>query len=236
MCGIIGYIKAKDVDQNDIELIKNLFLETGIRGQHATGISWIKDDEIHTVKEPVGAAEFVKNFDFNEIVDGGQYQSIKMIGHIRYSTSDLRYNQPFSNDMYAIAHNGVLSQEPSHTWPFKCETENDSEMILHCLTKAGRHPLVTFPESSQAVVYLHINDQKSHFVGGWRNGLRPLYISETFNRTIISSTKNILERCGIDSIRTKMNHEYVYNIVKGDDYYACTSYIIVDAPNQEDLQ
>ena len=56
-----------------------------------------------------------------------------MIGHCRYSTSDLQYNQPIYNDDYSIAHNGVVSQEMPERWKelygYDCKTKNDSELI-----------------------------------------------------------------------------------------------------------
>jgi glutamine phosphoribosylpyrophosphate amidotransferase len=140
-----------------------------------------------------------------------------MIGHIRYSTSDVRFNQPFSNDKYAIVHNGVISQESPENWPIKCETRNDSEMVLHALSdfKNYKHPLEEFPDSSQAVVFLQ---NSSNVLGGWRNGLRPLWYSwDAHERLILASTENILKRAGIkNAIKAPMNVEL---FMEGDELY-----------------
>lgn len=231
MCGIIGYA-VNEVDDKDIDNIRTLFLQTEIRGKHATGISWIKDNEIHTVKEPIGAAEFLKDFDLSQIVDNDE---IHMIGHIRYSTSDLRYNQPFSNDRFSIVHNGVLSQDTPDHWPIKTETANDSEMILQLLSQDGPHPLEYFPESSQAVAYLGLLEDGTKMLGGWRNGQRPMwytyldqqeYVSRGF---VIASTQDILKRSGFE-----VQHRSFMNVVYG--FIEHESFLEEHKTNQKDLQ
>lgn len=206
MCGVIGY-NNYDANEDDFELIENIFIQSEIRGKHATGISWInKKNEIETIKEPIGAKEFLKNFDITQVLNEGR---ISLIGHIRYSTSDLRYNQPFSNDKYSIVHNGVLSQETPDKWPIKCETGNDSEMILHCISNMNKykHPLLEFPDTSQAVVYL----TKSGFVGGFRNEQRPLWITHDKYRCIFTSTKDIAIRSGLKNpIKTEQFVDYMH--------------------------
>lgn len=192
MCGVIGYSNY-NATENDFELIEKLFIQSEIRGKHATGISWINgENKIQTVREPVGAKEFLKKFDITQVLNKG---TISLIGHIRYSTSDLRYNQPFSNDKYAIVHNGVISQDSPDKWPIKCETGNDSEMILRCLSNQNiyNHPLLEFPDSSQAVVYL----TNTGFVGGFRNGQRPLWITHDKYFCVFTSTENIALRSGL---------------------------------------
>ena len=41
MCGVIG-VALNNVTEEDIKLVKNLFLESMIRGKHATGITYLK--------------------------------------------------------------------------------------------------------------------------------------------------------------------------------------------------
>ena len=61
MCGIIGVI-IKKPSQEDFDTIKHVFLESKIRGMHATGLSYVKEYQIHTEKLPVAADQFP--FDF----------------------------------------------------------------------------------------------------------------------------------------------------------------------------
>ena len=190
MCGVIG-IYSKQVD---IPLVKEIFRQTMIRGKHATGVTYLKGGELHTIKEGIPADKFLEKYDFNEFVneDGGVY----MIGHIRYSTSDIRFNQPFSNGTISIAHNGVLSQEPVEQWKFKTETSNDSEMILRSF-EDGFHPLESFAEKSMAVVCI----SKNKAVVGFRNHERPLWVSEMGDSVYFTSTQDIARRSGLTNTK-----------------------------------
>ena len=151
MCGVIG-VSLQSVTDEDIKLVKEVFRQSMIRGKHATGMSWVMNNRVHTIKEPSPVDIFLKMNTIEQCIneDGGLY----MIGHIRYSTSDLRYNQPMDNDEVAIAHNGVINQQPRDQWEYETETGNDSELILRSI-EAGNDPLVEFADRSMAVCELH---------------------------------------------------------------------------------
>ena len=153
MCGIFG-ASIQSVEPKHIQFIENILLETEIRGKHASGISWFDGSSIKTEKRPVPISEFLSDFDLTQCVVNG---SINMIGHIRYSTSDLKYNQPISDDSFALAHNGVISQKDSSFWEeeygVRCETKNDSELLFHCI-KQGDDPEVKFNHPSISFVSL----------------------------------------------------------------------------------
>jgi len=206
MCAIVGAILQKP-SESDWETVKKVILESGIRGLHATGVSFLPhwSGGIVTLIEPVSAEKFVHmhlNKSVKEFVnsDGNLY----LIGHCRYSTSDLEYNQPIYNNDYAIAHNGVITQEMPERWKelygYDCVTKNDSELILQCLT-AGKSPLEEFPDSSMAVAELH-KDKKLRF---YRNGKRPIYFTYTSNGYTISSTEDIGFRAKIKPVQMPMN-------------------------------
>lgn len=196
MCGVLGFA-IKDFGEEDYDLVRNLFIQSMVRGKHATGVSFCKNGVVHTIKEPVPANEFIAKQDLstwrNE--DGNLYA----VGHIRYSTSDLRFNQPMATEEIAIAHNGVISQEPASNWEaaygLSCETENDSELVLRALL-AGQRPLEAFPEASMAVCTV----DKYKRLTGFRNHQRPLYYSFNSKGLIMASTLDILRRAGIDMI------------------------------------
>lgn len=202
MCAVIGAYLQNPTPENLVTL-ENVFRESSIRGLHATGISWVRNNNIHTYITKTPASEFLHNFSLSSAIneDGSLY----LIGHCRYSTSDLNYNQPLYNKDVSIVHNGVVSQEMPENWQrlygYKCETLNDSELILHTL-KAKKSPLVEFPDSSMAVVELY-REKKLRF---YRNGKRPIYFTSLPNGGIITSTKDIAIRSGLsDSIEVDMN-------------------------------
>jgi glutamine phosphoribosylpyrophosphate amidotransferase len=209
MCGILG-ITINNFNERDYGLVRSLFQQSMIRGKHATGVSYVKDGKVHTIKESIPADEFIgkQNLETWRNEDGNLY----CIGHIRYSTSDLRYNQPFSTDELGIVHNGVISQEPASTWfetyGIITETENDSELILRAMEKKEQpHPLVKFHPASMAVCAI----TKNKILTAFRNEERPLYYYEDSRKIIFASTADILKRAGIpESIKTRMYNIYVY--------------------------
>ena len=186
MCAVIG-VCLESVQQRDFELVRSLFLQSMIRGKHATGLTFFKDGKLNTIKEPISAKQFVDRYSIEQFVDN---DSLLLIGHTRYSTSDLRYNQPFQSADLAIAHNGVISQDPD-VWEYETETANDSELILRCIEN-NDHPLEVYKNRSMAVVAL--SKGKLH---AFRNHERPLWVANRKNGVVFSSTQNILKRSGI---------------------------------------
>jgi glutamine phosphoribosylpyrophosphate amidotransferase len=189
MCSVIGAL-IQNPTSKDFETLRKVFLESKIRGMHATGMSVVFNGKVLTFKEPVPADRFVHLDDLEEMVndDGNLY----LIGHCRYSTSDLSYNQPIANESHSIVHNGVITQELAENWDklfnYKCETKNDSELVLH-----SDSPLEEFQDASMAVCEL--TDDKKLLV--YRNGKRPLYLTSLTNGVIITSTADIPRRAGI---------------------------------------
>jgi glutamine phosphoribosylpyrophosphate amidotransferase len=203
MCGVIG-VSLSNISESNIELVREVFKQTMIRGKHATGLSFVKNGEVHTIKQGVPVNEFFKNKFISDYIneDGGLY----LIGHIRYSTSDIKYNQPFSNGDISISHNGVLSQQKPSEWKYKCETANDSEMILRSY-EAGKVPLEDFMRTSMAVTTL----SKDKSLSCYRNHERPLWYSQLDNGIIFTSTKDIAKRSGLNEpSKCDMFVEYNY--------------------------
>ena len=192
MCGVIGaYLESPTEKQ--IETLKHLFIESGIRGLHATGYSMIRNGRIFTQKAPVPAHEFVNAY-FAEVQAGDH--TLELIGHTRYSTSDLKYNQPIQVfDDLSIAHNGVIDQRSPVYWKefgYELTTSNDSELVYQC-RHAGNEPLVEFPDASMAVAELSVS-------GGlrwYRNSKRPLYYVKVPNGYFIMPTADIAKRAGL---------------------------------------
>ena len=181
MCGVIG-IKGKV----ESSVIKQLFIETQIRGRHATGVSFWKGGKVNTIKEPIPAEEFVEKHDPNDWFEG---ETITMVGHCRYSTSDLEFNQPIANEKRSVVHNGVITQEDPSLWSemygLDCEGKNDTELLFLSWNAED------WPDSSIAAVFLENGD-----ITWTRNGKRPLWSAINDTATVIASTKDILNRVG----------------------------------------
>jgi len=211
MCAVIGVI-LQNPSKQDFAMIRRIFHESKIRGMHATGISFLPNwsKEIVTIKEPVSADKFVDTHLHDDNLknmvaeDGNLY----MIGHCRYSTSDLEYNQPMHHNEKAIVHNGVITQELPENWKelygYDCITKNDSELVLH-----SNDPLVEFSHMSMGVVELYL-DRKIRL---YRNGKRPLYLSSIQNGCIITSTADIAARAEVPAtpMEVLMNHYITFD-------------------------
>lgn len=196
ICGIVGF-KGSCVTSNDLEVLKQVMIESRIRGMHASGIAWFDGKGLQSFVKPIPIDRLVEQFDFTELsVDG----SISMIAHARYSTSDIRYNQPIVGEKLAIAHNGVLTQSNPDTWEetygYKCKTQNDSELLLHML-EDGNPPEEVLRTSSIAALTL---DGTTGELVPLRNSLRPLWTGKVGNSTIYASTYDILNRAGVSDI------------------------------------
>lgn len=192
MCGVIG-AKIHNVEEADLLLIRNLFKETRIRGKHATGVTFLKQGKLHTIKEPIPADDFIAKHNPADWVDSDNV--LTFIAHARYSTSDLRYNQPIADDELSVVHNGVISQESPDSWSslygIECETKNDSELLFHTL-KNGESPEY-WQDASISTIWLTDDGSLQYS----RNGKRPLWIFEDQRSLVLTSTKDIAKRAGI---------------------------------------
>lgn len=199
MCAVIGTV-LKNPSLKDFEMLKRVFLESKIRGMHATGLSYVKANSIVTQKLPVAADKFPFDFESYLNEDGNLY----LVGHCRYSTSDLEYNQPISNENTSVVHNGVITQELPELWKelygYDCVTKNDTELLLHTIEE-DVSPLGRWRESSLSVCVL--SRQKTLKV--FRNGKRPLYLTSLEDGVIITSTSDIPKRAGIEADTIEVN-------------------------------
>lgn len=204
MCAVIGAVLFKPKTE-DLLYLKRIFLESSIRGLHATGISFVKDNIVRTIKLPVPASKFP--FDFESYIN--EDNNLYLIGHCRYSTSDLEYNQPIANENKSIVHNGVITQEDSSLWKelygVDCKTKNDSELVL-----LFEDALERFNHMSMGVCELY-SDKTLKF---YRNHKRPLYYINSESGIIVASTKNIFVRSEIGE-PSKTIHNTRYTFSKG---------------------
>tara|TARA_R100001163_G_scaffold62879_1_gene54111 strand:- start:36 stop:677 length:642 start_codon:yes stop_codon:yes gene_type:complete len=206
MCAVVG---AYSKDKVNLESFQRVIVQSMIRGKHASGIAWNDNGKLayRVISESANFLEF-KGIETNMI-----------IGHARYSTSDLNYNQPITSNKIAIVHNGVISQENPDTWKaiygYDFKTRNDSEIILRSYEN-NKHPLHLTGSMSTIILDLTTKPTMLFF----RNEQRPLYYS-TDDGIFVASTKNILERSGFE------------HILKTE---SCVEYRIDDKFNKENIR
>lgn len=203
-------VTCPNVTAKDIVLFESILRESRIRGLHATGVSYLENGIIQTIKEPVGADRFLEKYTLADFVDYDG--SLNLIAHCRYSTSDLRFNQPISISSLAVVHNGVISQELPENWPKLygaigvCETSNDTELLFRTI-QLKRNPIVDWSESSIAALELHWDGT----LRAYRNGRRPLYVTPYGEHGLIyTSTADVLIRSGIPEGFYSMNPGVYY--------------------------
>jgi glutamine phosphoribosylpyrophosphate amidotransferase len=229
MCGVIGACFAAPKPA-ELDLLVEVFLQSQIRGKHATGMTWLQGGVLKTIKEPVPAEVFVER----HLQDPSQYLNedgnLYLIGHCRYSTSDLEYNQPLATQDLALVHNGVISQELPENWEslyeVACETKNDTELLLR---KRG-NPFRDWLDSSIAAVELHAD----RTMIAYRNGKRPLYLTKVNNGQLITSTRDIALRSGVENDPVQLKMHYKTQLAPGSKVLSLLS---PTAPQfQPDLQ
>lgn len=236
MCAVIGAV-IQQPTRDDFDMIKRVFHESRIRGLHATGISFLPkwSSGIENIVEPIPADKFIEKFLHNDnladmVADDG---NLYLIGHCRYSTSDLEYNQPIWNNYMSVAHNGVITQELPENWEslygYKCQGKNDTELLLHTFA-AGKSPLVEWKDSSLAVCVL----DKNRTLTAFRNGKRPLYLTNTHNGCIITSTADVIKRAGIAEEPFLINMN-MYCVFDGDLTMSIESVEIEGAVDLQDV-
>ena len=207
MCGLVGVVA---VDKTlGSEVLQNLLRLSAVRGLHATGVAWVTEDSILADVRGVPASEYCSRMPLFET------KNLIAIGHCRYSTSGGKQHQPIVNGDLAIAHNGVVSQEPAVAWGtlygLQARTDNDSELLLHSRDR-NSHPLSSWPDASIAAVEV----DKSGALRAYRNGKRPLYLASLPGLTAVASTKDILLRAGISgAMRIHAGSEATVRLTKG---------------------
>ena len=210
MCGVVSYYNENTTKQ-DIQVLKKVLIESRIRGKHASGVTWWNGNkELSSKIAPIPIDMLVNDMDLNSMVRNGK---IAMIAHARYSTSDIKYNQPIVGERFAIACNGVITQEEPEHWEerygYKCSTKNDTELLLHSLENNDVSGAIEeFPESSMAVVGITVDGETFCF----RNHKRPLWTGEIGEGKVVASTYDILYRAGVKNIRKVSNIDFKYDL------------------------
>lgn len=194
MCGILGFI-GDNTKANRL-LIEKLMLQLSLRGTHATGLAF---QSLHMglgmVIEPIPAEAFFQLYSLDELLPDPQFP-LALIGHTRYSTSDLAWNQPIEREGTAVVMNGVISQELPCDWPaadlMDYQTANDAEIaLMFALTgQRGRMP------GSFACCELNEGELLCY-----RNTDRPLWWGRGKDYTVVASTQDALLRSGVKTVR-----------------------------------
>ena len=183
MCAIIGFKGKYDQD-----LLTRVFDNSRIRGLHAFGFSYIDKGEF--------GGRIWWNYE-SFVKDIHAKAPSEFIAHFRYATSgdylQPENNQPLYDSGVAIAFNGVISQKSKAAmekeFALRLRAENDGYVLLQKYTddQFTSSPNITF-----AMVGL---DKDGLFA--LKNNKRPLWYTKNDDFVLLASTRDIMERSGI---------------------------------------
>jgi glucosamine--fructose-6-phosphate aminotransferase (isomerizing) len=142
MCGIIGILSNKNIIKEIISGLKKL----EYRGYDSSGISYIKNNSITTLKS-VGK---IKNLEL--ILDQDKEDSALAIAHTRWATHGVVNSNnahPHANEYVSVVHNGIIEnyqelKEILKSNGYNFVTQTDTEVIVSLITefcKQGLKPL-----------------------------------------------------------------------------------------------
>ena len=105
MCGIFGYLTKRGKGP-DLELLREIAIDTERRGNHAFGLAWLDQaGEVHSWKAPGPATQWLKKI-------GLCRDAQIVVGHCRWAThgsaSDNRNNHPHKAGRGYLVHNGIV--------------------------------------------------------------------------------------------------------------------------------
>ncbi len=136
MCGLYGFVNySNDKIKNLSDLTNSLAEQSAVRGTDATGIAFTSSGGISIIKDSKSA--YRMNFKHSDDI-------MALIGHTRHSTQGSEKknynNHPFSakcnNTRFALAHNGVLSNDKVLRHKFKLpktKIETDSYIAVQLI-------------------------------------------------------------------------------------------------------
>ena len=222
MCGIVGYVGAKQALEIVVEGLRRL----EYRGYDSAGIAVVSHDELHTRKRAGKLANLEALLGEDPLPD-----STTGIGHTRWAThgapNDLNAHPHVSEDSrVAIIHNGIIENFAELRAELTdagvhLTSETDSEVVAHLLSRELPHHDGDLPEAMRAVcrrlegafTLVAIDaDQPDLLVGARRNS--PLVVGRGEGENFLASdvaafiahTRNAVE-LGQDQVVVLTRHD-----------------------------
>lgn len=179
MCAIFGFVNYRHaVSRRHLkELVNRLAVESEVRGKDASGIAYVKKDELMIFKRPKPAHKMRFYFPDNTTV---------LTGHTRMATQgEARYNQnnhPFAgktaDGWFALCHNGVLYNDDilskTESLP-RTNIKTDSYVAAQLIEKYGRMNFDTIAKMCETVrgnfVFTLLNDDNTLYIAKGDNPL-----------------------------------------------------------------
>ena len=223
MCGIWGYFgKPTDIKKTTM-LIKNLAIESQVRGTDSTGFFAENEENSFLMKSVQSPGRFIKNKEIDKAIESECYA---FLGHNRLAScgSVVQANaHPFHGEKYVLIHNGHISQKNLLQTKYKIKSmsmkgNTDSETLLRALEKVSYLKTVLSQITGYSIVLFDRNKGKLIFA---RDSRYPMIIAQLpqLGIRVFCSTAEILEKALVP-LRLKEDVEYFstlpFNIYEGD--------------------
>jgi len=222
MCAIFGFLDyGKKIPYKMlVKLLKALSIAAESRGTDATGISYVRDNDIVIFKKPVPAHELQLYF---------PKHTTTLIGHTRFTTQGSEKhnynNHPFEGKAdgcsFALAHNGVLHNDETlklkHNLP-ETKIETDSYVAVQLLEMQNAVDLESIKNVAETVqgsfMFTILKNDNTLFLVKGSNPIT-LYHFPEYGLYVYASTKEILEMALLESGFAKCRYERI-SILEGD--------------------
>lgn len=200
MCAIFGFVNYRHAvsGRHMKELVNRLAVESEVRGTDATGIAYVKNDELKVYKRPKPAHKM--RFYFPE-------DTAILTGHTRMTTQgNAKYNynnHPFTGHTaegdFALCHNGVLFNDDilqkDEKLP-KTQIKTDTYAAVQLIEKYGSLNFDTIAKMCEAVrgnfVFTILNDDNTLYLAKGDNPLCIVHFKQ-LGLYVYTSTKKIME-------------------------------------------
>lgn len=150
MCGIFGLVAAeRDATPADTlrDTIRRLYLLSETRGKESAGLAAVAGDQIHILKQPIPASQFIKTRAYEQVMrdvtgNGSSATPVAIVGHSRLVTNGAQENnqnnQPVIAGAMAGVHNGIIvnvdelwAKYPQLRRQYEVDTEILLSLIRH---------------------------------------------------------------------------------------------------------
>lgn len=196
MCGIGGMI-GTNIQDIDIEVVRNLGLLNMLRGEHSTGMfDFVPKAEkpIKYWKRKVDSILFINDVFYPTWNDrwGEKTRPNVIAYHCRHATQGTISQanaHPFHKGSIIGMHNGTIAKSFENRKKF----DTDSEALFHNIDAVGVHEAlkdIKWSDPAYALVYLNIKDSTLNFI---RNTKRPLHYNKYLGTFFFSSDAKHLE-------------------------------------------